>query len=45
MTQDIITTITTKDDFEKALIAANISSTDKVIVHTALSILLCTRWP
>ncbi|OYS21910.1 AAC(3) family N-acetyltransferase [Lactobacillus taiwanensis] len=37
MTQDIITTITTKDDFEKALIAANISSTDKVIVHTALS--------
>lgn len=37
MTQDIITTITTKHDFKNALIATNISSTDKVIVHTALS--------
>lgn len=37
MTQDIITTITTKNDFKNALTKAQINSTDKVIVHTSLS--------
>ncbi len=37
MTQDIITTITTKDDFKNTFISAQIKATDKVMVHTALS--------
>ncbi len=37
MTQDIITTITTKDDFKNTFISAQIKTTDKVMVHTALS--------
>lgn len=37
MTQDIITTITTKDNFKNAFINAQIKATDKVMVHTALS--------
>ena len=37
MTQDIITTITTKDNFKNAFNNAQIKATDKVMVHTALS--------
>ena len=37
MTQDIITTITTKDDFKNTFISAQLKTTDKVMVHTALS--------
>ena len=37
MIQDIITTITTKDNFKNAFNNAQIKATDKVMVHTALS--------
>lgn len=37
MAQDLITTVTTKNDFKQAFNGAHLNASDTVIVHTSLS--------
>lgn len=37
MAQDLITTVTTKNDFKQAFSSAHLNASDTVIVHTSLS--------